>query len=84
MAKSKDDHIKDLVFVAFRMDEKAELQKQKTQQLQRMATLARGGKKESEEFKSLEREFKHLNVIDFGNEMAELRAIVKRLKKYKW
>ena len=84
MSKKKEDYLKDLVLIAFRMDEKANRQQERTKKIQRMASLARQGLKETEEFKRLDREFSKPTVTDFGNEMNDLQRVVKQLKRYKW
>lgn len=84
MSKTKQDYINDLVSIAFRMDEKANQQKERTKRAQRMASLARQGLKDSEEFKRLDTEFRHPTVTNFGNEMNDLQRVVKQLKRYKW
>lgn len=77
MTKTKQDYINTLVTIAFKMDDKAT-------RLQRMATLAQQGKKESEEFKALETQLNAPTVTDFGDEMNELQNVVKHLRRYKW
>lgn len=84
MSKTKEDYLKDLVLIAFRMDEKATRQQERTKKIQRMASLAKQGLKETEEFKRLDREFRQPTVTDFGNEMNDLQRVVKQLKRYKW
>ena len=84
MSKTKQDYQDELVLIAFRMDEKANRQHEKTKQIQRMASLARKGLKDSDEFKALERKYKHPVVTDFGDEMNDLQRVVKQLKRYKW
>lgn len=84
MSKTKQDYLNDLVLIAFRMDEKANQQHERTKKVQQMASLARQGLKDSDEFKRLEIEFKHPTVTDFGNEMNDLQRVVKQLKRYNW
>lgn len=84
MSKTKDDYLKDLVLIAFKMDEKANKMYERSKRLQVMASLAKQGLKESEEFKKLEREFRSPTVTDFGNEMNDLQRVVKQLKRYKF
>lgn len=84
MSKTKQDYLNDLVLIAFRMDEKANRQHERTKKIQRMAALAKQGLKDSEEFKRLGMEYKQPTVTDFGNEMNELQRVVKQLKRYKW
>lgn len=84
MSKTKQDYLNELVLVAFKMDEKANRQHERTKIIGRMASLAKQGLKDTEEFKRLEMKWKHPVVTDFGNEMDELQHIVKKLKKYKW
>ena len=84
MSKTKQDYLKDLVLIAFKMDEKANRQQERTKKMQRMASLAKQGLKDTDEFKSLEREFRQPTVTDFGDEMNDLKRVVKQLKRYKW
>lgn len=83
MRKTKNDHLNDLVAVAYRMDEKANRMRENTKGLQKMALLARKGLKESNEYKQLEMKYKH-HVTDFGDEMQDLQRVVKHLKRYKF
>ncbi len=83
MSKTKLECLHELALIAFRMDEKAAMQEAKTKRLQRMATLARLRQKDSKEFKTLELEFYQPSVIDYGNDMFDLRKVVKQLKRYK-
>ena len=83
MAKTKQDYINELVSVAFAYDKKYQLQEERTKDFQKMASLARQGKKQSQEFRQLE--MKHrATVIDFGNEANAMRRVIKNLKKYAW
>ena len=84
MSKTKQDYLNDLVLIAFRMDEKANRQHERTKKIQRMAALAKQGLKHSEEIKRLDMEYKKPTVTDFGNEMNDLQRVVKQLKRYKW
>lgn len=84
MRKTKNDRLNDLVAVAYRMDEKANLMRETTKALQKMALLARKGLKESSEYKQLEMKYKHPVVTDFGDEMQDLQRVVKHLKRYKF
>jgi hypothetical protein len=84
MSKTKQDYLNDLVLIAFRMDEKANRQHERTKKIQRMASLAKQGLKDTEEFKRLDREYRQPTVTDFGNEMNDLQRLVKQLKRYKW
>ena len=83
MSKTKLQHLEDLAIVAFKMDARAALQDKRVEEVQRMASLARQGKKDTAEFKKLQEKHRHPKAIDFGNEMNELRRIVKRLRRYK-
>lgn len=83
MAKKKQDYINELVSIAFDFDKKYQLQDERMQDLQEMASLARRGKKESQEFRKLE--MKHrATVIDFSEESNAMRRVIKNLKKYAW
>jgi hypothetical protein len=84
MSKTKQDYLNELVLIAFRMDEKANRQHERTKKIQRMASLAKQGLKDTEEFKRLEMECRQPTVTDFGNEMNDLQRVVKQLKRYKW
>lgn len=83
MSKTKQDYLNDLVLIAFRMDEKAKRQHERTKKIQKMASLARQGLKDTDEFKRLDMEYRQPNVTDFGNEMNDLQRVVKQLKRYK-
>lgn len=83
MSKTKQDYLHELVLIAFRMDDKAKRQEEKTRRMQRMASLARAGQKDSEEFKMLEAEFRHPTVTDYGDDMFALRRVVNQLMRYK-
>lgn len=84
MSKTKADYIKELVLIAFKIDEKANLMHEKTEILQRMAKLAKQNLKDTHEFKLLESKVNHPTVTDFGNEISDLQRIVTKLKKFKW
>jgi hypothetical protein len=79
----KQDYLHKLALIAFNIDEKAAKGEVKTKRLKRMAMLARTGQKGSKEFRTLEHEFNQPSVIDYGNDLFELRNIVKQLRKYK-
>ena len=83
MSKTKQDYLQELALIAFKMDEKAEKQEARTKKMQRMASLARAGQKDSKEFKQLDMEFRQPTVTDYGNEMFALRKVVKQLRRYK-
>ena len=83
MAKTKQDYINELVSIAFAYDKKYQMQEERTKDFQKMASLARQGKKGSQEFRQLE--MKHrATVIDFSNEANAMRRVIKNLKKYAW
>lgn len=84
MSKRKQNHLNDLVKVAFKIDSKRDQQHQKTEKLKRMSVLARKGLKQTEEYNQLEKELSEPKVIDFSNEIDELQKIVKRLKRFNW
>ena len=69
--KTKQEYLQELALIAFRMDDKAKRQEEKTKRMQRMASLSRAGQKDSKEFKQLEAE------------MFALRSVVKQLRRYK-
>ena len=83
MGKTKQSYIDELVKIALQIDDKAARQEERTKKLQRMASLAKAGNKDSEEFKALEHEFQHPTVTDYGDEITALRRVVKQLKRYK-
>ena len=72
-----------LVQIALRMDEKCERMDQRTKDLQRMGSLAKQGLKDTDEYRALEFKRSHPTVTDFGDEMQDLRRVVKQLKRYK-
>lgn len=80
----KQDYLKKLVLVSFRIEHKLNLKEQRTNNINKMASLARKGLKDTEEFKILNRKFKQPTVIDFGDELNELKSLVNKLKKYNW
>lgn len=84
MGKNKQDYLNELAKIAFKIDDKANRMHERTKRLQRMASLAKQGLKQSEEYKLLELEFSHPTVTDFGNEVSELQRVVKQLRKYKF
>lgn len=84
MSKTKKDYLNDLVLIAFRMDEKASRQHERTKKIQKMASLAKQGLKDTDEFKRLDLEYRQPTATDFGNEMNDLQRVVKQLKRYKW
>jgi hypothetical protein len=75
------DYFKELVEIAFAIERKDALLKQKTADLRRMALLAKQGQKESQEFKQLDAKYKYQTVIDFGDEIARASEIAKKLRK---
>lgn len=84
MSKRKQDHLNDLVKVAFEINTKREQQQKNTEKLKRMSILARRGLKETQEYNQLEKEFNEPTVVDFSQEIDDLQKIVKRLKKFNW
>jgi hypothetical protein len=83
MSKTKLEYLHELALIAYSIDEKTTKQKDKAKRLQRLNALARAGQKDSKEFRTLEFEFNHPTVIDYGSDMFALRKIVKQLKRYK-
>jgi hypothetical protein len=67
MSKKKEDYVNDLVSIAFKMDEKANRQHERTERFRKMASLARQGKKDTQEFKQLEMELNHPVAFDFDD-----------------
>lgn len=67
------DECKDMASLYYR-------QKEKTTGLQRMAKLAREGNKETQEFKDLERKYRHdVTVVDFSDVVGRIVKIVEKL-----
>jgi len=81
MSKTKLEYLHELALIAYSINEKAAKQEAETKRLQRMASLARAGQKDSNEFRTLE--FNQPTVIDYGDDMFALRKVVKQLKRYK-
>lgn len=81
---NKTDYLNKLVSVAFKIDDKYQLMDIRQTKMQHMATLAREGKKDTQEYLQLEAEFKTPTVTCFDDEMLELRRVVKQLRKYKF
>ena len=82
--KTKEDHLNDLVKLAFKIDDVLQKQQERSERLAKMASLAKKGLKESDEFKKLEREFKIPQFTGPSEELHDLRLIVKKLRKYKF
>ena len=82
--KTKQDHLEDLIEIAYRIDNYFQLQQDRSDRLKRMTQLSRQGLKETEEFKILDREFK--NPFFVGNQecFEDLRRKVKQIKNYKF
>lgn len=85
MAKTKLDHLNDLHAVCVKMDTKFSITDARVNALQKLAKLAKEGKKGTSEYVECERiyNFYKTTVTDFGDEVQELRKIVKYLSKYK-
>lgn len=83
MSKTKQEYLQELALIAFRIDDKAKRQEEKTKRMQRMASLAKDRQKDSKEFKQLELEFRHPTVTDYGDDIFALRRVVKQLRRYK-
>lgn len=83
---NKQDYVKRLIDWAYKVDNKRKARVERTKTIQKMASLSRLGHKDGDEFRSLEKQYKHMcfEATDFGNELNELEIIVKRLKKYKF
>ena len=79
----KNDYLQELLSIAIKIDEKLELSSQKTKRIQRLAALAKQGDRETDEYKALMSEFRNPTVISFDSEMAGIRHVVKKLRKYK-
>lgn len=79
----KEKLIQELIEAAAKVETKYSFTKQKTEELQLMANLARIGLKDSEEFKTLDRKHKQPQVIDFGDVVKEIAEISQKLKNLK-
>lgn len=84
MAKTKEEHVKDLVAIVFKIDDILQKQQERSERLSQMASLARKGLKETPEFKKLEQEFKNPQFSGPNEELHDLRQIVKKLRKFKF
>lgn len=84
MSKTKLDYLNELALIAFDVSDKLELVKKRTEDLQRMAVLAREGKKEGLEYLELERLFSHPSVIPFDDEIQSISRLAKSLRRYKF
>ena len=82
--KTKEDHLNDLVNLAFKIDDVLQKQQERSERLAQMARLSKQGLKETSEFKKLEQEFKQPQFTGASEELHDLRIIVKRLRKYKF
>lgn len=78
--KTKEDHLNDLVKLAFKIDDVLQKQQERSERLAKMASLAKQGLKESDEFKKLEREFKTPQFTGPSEELHDLR-FSKKIKK---
>lgn len=79
----RTDYLDKLEKVATDIDDKYIKRLERTDKVTKMASLARKGLKESDDFKKLEREVNSIQVNDFGNELQELHKIMTKLRKYK-
>jgi len=68
------------VEIAFAIERKYLLSKSKTTDFQRMATLARDGGNESDEFRRLELKYKQSSVVDFGDEIIRISRVAEKLR----
>lgn len=82
--KTKEEHLNDLVKLAFKIDDVLQKQQEHSERLAKMARLAKQGLKETPEFKKLEQEFKHPQFTGPSEELHDLRIVVKKLRKYKF
>lgn len=81
MTKKRLKTLEELELVAIEIVKKVELQKQRTENLREMASLARKNQKGSDEFLKLEKQIRQPIVTDFGKEIDKLCKIVEKLKK---
>ena len=82
--KTKEEHLNDLVKLAFKIDDVLQKQQEHSERLAKMARLTKQGLKETPEFKKLEQEFKHPQFTGPSEELHDLRIVVKKLRKYKF
>lgn len=75
----KQDRIDKLILHCKELVKLQELSRQKTDDLQEMARLARAGEKGSGRFKELDRLYKHPTVIDYGDVVRDIVNTVKYL-----
>ena len=83
MKKTKQDYLNQLAQIAFGIDDLLDQQNQRIMALNKMVALSREGKKDTPEFRLLQQQARQSEAIDFGNYMADLRAVVKNLRKFK-
>lgn len=74
-------HLEKLLEICIRLDDNYIRAVERSNQLSRMAQLARAGQKDTEEFKRLERLHKNPTVTDSSNEYVELHKLMKKLRK---
>ena len=79
---TKQEIINKLVKPCLEIAEREKAVMQRTKDMQRMASLARQGKKDTKEFYDLEIKNRFPSVIDFGDPVREISKIMKRLEKY--
>lgn len=82
--KTKEEHLNDLVKLAFKIDDVLQKQQEHSERLAQMARLSKQGLKETPEFKKLEQEFKQPQFTGPSEELHDLRIVVKKLRKYKF
>ena len=72
--------IDQLIQICLKLDDSYIRAKERSEQLGRMAQLARAGQKDSEEFKKLKFLHEHPTVTDSSNEYAELNRLMKKFR----
>ena len=77
--KTKKDHLKELVLIAFKIDDKYNKLKERSANVSWLAELSQQGLQNSDEYRNLTTKVK-LNV-SFQDELNELHKVVNRLKK---
>jgi len=84
MSKTKQGYLNDLAIASFHLDNKVEQIHARTREMQKMASLARQGKKDSQEFRDLQGIYRSPSVIPLDDEVKAICKIAKRLRKYKF
>lgn len=81
--EKRDKHLEELLLVSIEIDKKVRQQRVHTNNLQKLAFLAREGKTDTKEFKELNQRVHNPTVVDFGDEVAKLCNLVAKINKLK-